>query len=136
MARLDLAGWEGDFEHHLACRSDVDIAVDRHRCHGTTTTCEALWTGVPVVTLAVAVHVFRVGVSSLTRAGHPEWVASNANEYVRIAADPAADREALSQHRAKLRETLRNSPLTEAALLARGLEQAFSAMVASRRSES
>lgn len=128
-SRLDLVGWTGDFESHLERYAAVDIALDSHPYHGTTTTCEALWMGVPVVTLAGSSHVSRVGVSLLARAGHAEWVAADADAFVRIAADLAADDEALTRHRAKLRETLRASLLTDVGQLARSLEAAYAEMI-------
>jgi protein O-GlcNAc transferase len=131
-ARLDISGWEGDFETHLQRYADVDIALDSHPYHGTTTTCEALWMGVPVVTLAGDAHVSRVGASLLARAGHPEWVASDRDDHVRIASDLAADREALANHRHTLRSGLRTSALTNVGQLARALEAAYADMHARR----
>lgn len=131
-ARLDLSGWEGNFESHLRRYADIDIALDSHPYHGTTTTCEALWMGVPVVTLAGDAHVSRVGVSLLARAGHPEWVAANRDDYVRIAASLASDLDSLAVHRAALRGALRVSTLTNVRQLARELEGVYSVMAARR----
>lgn len=130
--QLDLSGWEGNFESHLRRYADIDIALDSHPYHGTTTTCEALWMGVPVVTLAGDAHVSRVGVSLLTRAGHPEWVAANPDEYVRIAVGLASDLDALAARRAALREELRASALTNVCQLARELEESYVQMTAAR----
>ncbi len=134
-ARLDVSGWAEDFERHLRRYADIDIALDSHPYHGTTTTCEALWMGVPVVTLAGSAHVSRVGVSLLARAGHPEWVATDRGDYVRIAAGLASDRDALAGHRAALRGELRTSALTDVLRLARALENAYAGMVMQRASE-
>ena len=68
-ARLELRGHEPEHGGHLAMYNQVDIALDPFPYHGTTTTCEALWMGVPVVTLAGKTHVSRVGVSLLTNVG-------------------------------------------------------------------
>jgi len=133
--RLDVSGWEGDFESHLRRYADVDIALDSHPYHGTTTTCEALWMGVPVVTLAGDAHVSRVGVSLLTRAGHSDWVARDRDDHVRIAAGLASDLDALAGHRATLRSRLRGSPLTNVRQLAHDLEAAYAEMTARRSRE-
>jgi predicted O-linked N-acetylglucosamine transferase (SPINDLY family) len=91
----------------------VDIALDTFRYHGTTTTCEALWMGVPVVTLAGDCHMARVGASLLTAAGHPDWIAREAGDYVRIAAALAADPAQLGRLRQGLRAHLQESPLLD-----------------------
>ncbi len=98
-------------EDHLALYQRVDISLDTFPYHGTTTTCEALWMGVPVITLMGDRHVARVSGSLLTAIGRPEWIAQNADDYVRIAAQLAADPVALATARAGLREQVRRSPL-------------------------
>lgn len=98
-------------EDHLALYERVDISLDTFPYHGTTTTCEALWLGVPVVTLMGDRHVARVSGSLLTAIGRPEWVAQNPDDYVRIATQLAADPVALATIRAGLREQVRQSPL-------------------------
>ncbi|MBI3887390.1 MAG: tetratricopeptide repeat protein [Opitutae bacterium] len=100
-------------EAHLAAYSRVDVALDTFPYHGTTTTCEALWMGVPVVTLAGDRHVSRVGASLLTAAGHPEWVARDWPEYVRLAAALGEDWAERSQLRRSLRGDLRRSALLD-----------------------
>jgi predicted O-linked N-acetylglucosamine transferase (SPINDLY family) len=115
--------------NHLALYARVDVALDTFPYNGTTTTCEALWMGVPVVTLAGETHVERVGASLLTRVGLPDLVAESAEAYVATAvalADDASRRRAL---RATLRERLRRSPLMDPLLLTRSIEQAYRAMV-------
>lgn len=96
---------------HLAAYSRVDIALDSFPYHGTTTTCEALWMGVPVVTLAGTVHRARVGASLLAAAGLPELVASTPEEFVQIATSLAASPHRLAELRTTLRERLRAGPL-------------------------
>jgi protein O-GlcNAc transferase len=98
-------------EDHLAVYGRVDISLDTFPYHGTTTTCEALWMGVPVVTLMGDRHVARVSGSLLTAVGRPEWIAATAEDYVRIAAELAANPAELAAIRAGLREQVRNSPL-------------------------
>jgi predicted O-linked N-acetylglucosamine transferase (SPINDLY family) len=98
---------------HLTCYGEVDIALDTFPYHGTTTTCEALWMGVPVVSLAGDRHVSRVGASLLSAVGHREWVASNADEYIAIAARLAADAAGRTALRTGLRAELRRSALLD-----------------------
>jgi predicted O-linked N-acetylglucosamine transferase (SPINDLY family) len=98
---------------HLACYRDVDVALDTFPYHGTTTTCEALWMGVPVVTLRGNLHVSRVGASLLNAIGHPEMVATTDDEYVRIAADLARDVTRRHSLHARLREEMQNSVLLD-----------------------
>ena len=93
--------------------------------NGTTTTVEALWMGVPVLTLAGATMVERMGASLLTAAGLAEWIAGSPEEYVAKAATFAADRPALAARRAGQRAHLRNSQLCDIDGLATALEQAF-----------
>jgi predicted O-linked N-acetylglucosamine transferase (SPINDLY family) len=126
--RLDLQGQQPTLERHLACYGEVDIALDTTPYAGTTTTCEALWMGVPVVSLAGACHAARVGASLLASIGRPDWVAATSDAYVDIATALAADRERLRQLRASLRQELATSPLTDAAAFTRRLEAAFEAL--------
>lgn len=99
---------------HLAMYADVDVALDTFPYNGTTTTCEALYMGVPVVTLAGNSHVSRVGVSLLTSAGLPENIAATEDDYVRIAVGLAADNTRLDRLRTELRERLLKSALCDA----------------------
>jgi predicted O-linked N-acetylglucosamine transferase (SPINDLY family) len=126
--RLDIRGPEDNHESHLALYREMDIALDTFPYHGTTTTCEALWMGVPVVTLAGQTHVSRVGVSLLNNAGLPELVAGSEDEYVRIAAELARNIERLAGYRANLRDQMRASRLLDAPSFARDLEGAFRQM--------
>jgi len=125
--RLDCSGWVGDGEH-LRHYGQIDIALDTYPYHGTTTTCESLWMGVPVITRAGQTHVSRVGVSLLTNAGLPELIAQTPEHYVQSAADLAADRPRLMALRATLRDRLQDSVLMDARRFARGVEAAYRAM--------
>jgi protein O-GlcNAc transferase len=123
--RLELRGHTPTPQEHLAFYGRVDIAIDTFPYNGTTTTCEALWMGVPVVTLAGAVHAGRVGLSLLTAAGLPELIAATPTEYVARAAALAGDRVALSRLHAGLRERVRQSKLCDAAGFTRAMESAL-----------
>lgn len=98
---------------HLALYGRVDVALDPFPYNGTTTTCEALAMGVPVVTLEGAMHAGRVGATIMTNLGLPELIARDRSHYVRIAADLARDSARLSMLRSTLRERLRSSPLCD-----------------------
>jgi predicted O-linked N-acetylglucosamine transferase (SPINDLY family) len=114
--RVTLLPPEADTRHHLAVYHRVDAALDTFPYAGTTTTCEALWMGVPVITLATpqGLHAQRVGASLLTAAGRPEWIASTADEFVAKAAALAADTPGLAHTRATLRAQLAASTLCDA----------------------
>lgn len=126
--RLDLRPQTASAFDHLRCYEEVDIALDTFPYHGTTTTCEALWMGVPVVTLAGQTHVSRVGVSLLTNAGLPEFVAITPGSYVEKAVATARDLPALSHLRTNLRHRLQSSPLMDGPRFARAVEAAYRAM--------
>jgi len=115
-ARIELLGPVSP-EQHLRTYHRIDIALDTFPYHGTTTTCEALWMGVPVVTLAGATHASRVGVSLLENAGLGDWVAASLEEYVELAAAKASRPDLLESLRAGLRNRLANSALTDGPLV-------------------
>lgn len=106
----------------------VDIALDTLPYSGGTTTCDALWMGVPVITLAGQRSTSRSAASLLTAVGLPEWIASSAEDYVGKALAFAADREGLARLRASLRQRMRASPLMDEAAFARDLEAAYRKM--------
>ena len=110
-ARVEFLGRTAGTAEHLACYRRVDVALDTFPYHGTTTTCEALWMGVPVVTLAGDRHAARVGASLLTAVGHPEWVARSWSEYASIAAGIAHRQAGSLADRALLRAEVARSPL-------------------------
>lgn len=124
-ARIACDGRQLSTIDHLSVYHQVDVALDPFPYNGTTTTCESLWMGVPVVTLAGATHVSRVGASLLTHLGEPQWIASSPAEYINCASALAADFSRLSAIRASLRERFRASPLGDAARFTRHLEAAY-----------
>ena len=84
--RLELIGLQPDYASHLALYGEMDIALDTFPYNGATTSCDALWMGVPVITLAGESHVSRVGLSLLTNLRVPELIANNPGQYVALAA--------------------------------------------------
>jgi predicted O-linked N-acetylglucosamine transferase (SPINDLY family) len=112
-SRIELLGRAADLADHLRLYSSIDVALDTFPYNGTTTTCEALWMGTPVVTLYGDRHAARVSSSLLTAAGHPELIAHSEDEYVRIAAELANDTARRTTLRHSLREDLRRGPLLD-----------------------
>ncbi|UEM19357.1 tetratricopeptide repeat protein [Skermanella mucosa] len=125
--RLEL-GQGGGHADMLAAYAGVDIALDPFPYSGGLTTLEALWMGVPVVTLPGRRFCSRHSLSHVTVLGHPEWAAADADGYVRIAAALSRDREALARLRAGLRNRMADSPLCDGAGFTRGLEAAYRMM--------
>jgi predicted O-linked N-acetylglucosamine transferase (SPINDLY family) len=126
--RIELNGDRLSVAEHLNLYRRIDIALDPFPYNGTTATCESLWMGAPVVTLAGRTHVSRVGASLLTHLGAPEWIAATPDEYATICARLAADISHLASIRQGLRERLQSSPLCDAACFTRNLESAFRTM--------
>lgn len=122
LARVELRGPAPDSVGHLHAYRDIDIALDTFPYHGTTTTCEALLMGVPVVTLAGHVHASRVGVSLLNAVGAPELIAESPDMYVRLASELANDRTRLNVYHENLRERLLGSALCDQVGYARRFE--------------
>lgn len=113
---------------HLAAYSRVDIALDPFPYNGVTTTVEALWMGVPVLTLAGQRFVSHQGVGLLSNAGLLDWVASDADDFVSKAVMHASDLSRLAGVRAGLREKVQVSPLFDAQRFARHFERALRGM--------
>ena len=101
---VELMGFFDSPLDHLATYNRVDVALDTFPYNGTTTTCEALWMGIPVVSLVGDRHAARVGLSLLTAVGHPEWAAETEEAYIETAVTLAQDRVL----RSRLRESLRS----------------------------
>lgn len=110
---------------HFPMYRRMDISLDSFPYNGTTTTCEAMYMGVPVVTLAGNTHRSRVGVSLLSCVGVPELIAGSEEEYVDLAVSLAHDRARIAEYHETLRSRMLASPLLDAPRFARGFEEAI-----------
>ena len=131
-SRVEFVGLIFPVEKYLERYQRIDIALDPFPYPGGTTSLDALWMGVPVVTLAGQSAISRSGVSILSNLGMPEWIALNVGQYVEIAIRLAGDLAALQAIRESLREKLRSSPLMNAPQFARDIEAAYRQMWESR----
>jgi protein O-GlcNAc transferase len=111
--RLDLTGLTREHTHHLAAYDHLDLALDTFPYHGTTTTCEALLMGVPVITRVGSCHHSRVGLSLLSTVGCPELIATTDEQYIALAVALARDPARLARYRQTLRDQLLASPLCD-----------------------
>ena len=115
-------------DDYFAQWNQIDIALDPFPYPGGTTSCDALWMGVPVLSLAGQTAVSRAGRSILTTIGLPDLVAGNVDAYVQLATTLAADRPRLLGLRQTLRPRMQSSPLMNAPAFARDVESAFRLM--------
>ena len=103
----------------------MDIALDPFPYSGGLTTCEALWMGVPVVTLAGERLASRHSASHLSNAGLPELIATTPEQYLAVARDLARDTDRLATLRAGSARTVASSPLGNGELFVRNLLALF-----------
>ncbi|MEL7471725.1 MAG: hypothetical protein AAGK04_00270 [Planctomycetota bacterium] len=139
-ARFELAGLDGERVEflgrnastaaHLETYARVDIALDTLPYNGTTTTCEALWMGAPVLTRMGGVHAARVSASILKSVGLEEMVATDDEAFIERAAALADDASRLHRWRSSLRDRMRASALMDARSLAGAVEDAFEHAIA------
>jgi protein O-GlcNAc transferase len=123
--RLDFLPPEPSTREHLSLYNRIDIGLDTFPYNGTTTTCEALWMGVPVITLAGNTHASRVGMSLLTTIGLSELIAKTVEEYAAIALNLAGDVKRLRALRENLRTMMERSPMTDSGRFVGNLESRY-----------
>lgn len=126
VARMPVAGY-------LALYNRADIGLDTFPFTGGTTTCDAAWMGVPVVTLPADRPFAGSGATILSNLGLPDLIATTSEGYVRVAVSLASNLDRLADLRAGLRERMRASPLGDAAGFARDFEEALTTIWAQRR---
>jgi protein O-GlcNAc transferase len=107
---------------------DIDLTLDPFPANGGTTSCDSLWMGVPVVTLAGAVPFSRVGLCHLSNLGLSELVAGSPEDYETIAVGLARSPGRLERLRSGLRQRMAASPLTDGRRYTRNLEAAYRTM--------
>ncbi len=123
--RLELLAWMPDGQHHLEAYRRVDLALDTWPYNGVTTTCEALWMGVPVISMSGPMAVSRQGLALLQAVGLPQLAAGSADAWLDRAAQLATDLPALQALRTGLRERMAASPLMDSEGFARAFELAL-----------
>jgi len=126
--RLELRGWTATTSSHLDAYREVDVALDPFPYNGTTTSCEAMWMGVPVVTLIGERHSGRVGFDLSTRLGLSELAAPTVETYVATAVGLARNLPGLQLMRGELRERMLASTLCDGKAFARAFENALRRM--------
>ena len=122
LSRIEFRGPVG-LTDMMAEYADIDIALDPVPYNGGTTSLQAMWMGVPVVTQLGAHFVSRMGASFMTAAGLTDWVAKDDDDYVTIAARMASDRAALLALKKGLRERLQKAPAWDVVAHTRAFEQ-------------
>lgn len=126
--RVEFADFDASHAAHLASYARVDVALDTFPYNGTTTTCEALWMGVPVVTFAGDRHAARVGASLLHHAGLGDFVARDVDGYVELATALGRDPSVPVAWRGALRGRMASSALVDARAWCSGFEAALRAL--------
>jgi protein O-GlcNAc transferase len=125
--RVELVGHSSRWDY-LRLYQRIDIGLDPFPCNGMTTTCDALWMGTPVLTLAGAMPVSRAGLSLLSNLGLGVLAASSEADYLRMALELAVDLPRLADLRATLRPRMQASPLMDASRFARNVETAYQSL--------
>lgn len=123
--RVELKETTPSFYKHMESYREMDIALDPLWYNGTTTTCDALAMGVPVITLPGDSHASRVSASLLHRAGLDDWIAKDADDFLAIGSSAALNFKFLDSIRSRIREKFNNSPLRDGEGMAKDLEAAF-----------
>ncbi|MBL8629408.1 MAG: tetratricopeptide repeat protein [Rhodospirillaceae bacterium] len=125
-ARIDMESFVPSVQDHLAQYAQVDLALDTFPYNGTTTTCEAIWMGVPVLTMAGDNHRSRVGYSLLTALGMADqFVAHDVDDYIARAIAWGKNAQPLAELRTGLRPRMAASPLCDEVGFTRTLEKAY-----------
>ena len=127
--RIDLVVWTESREEHLALYNEIDIGLDTFPFNGATTTCEAMWMGVPVTTFIGSRHAGRVGASILKQVGIQELVADSVDEMINKTISLARDTEGLRSLRRSLRDQMKESELCAAEPKTRIIEAEYRRMM-------
>jgi predicted O-linked N-acetylglucosamine transferase (SPINDLY family) len=122
---------------YLQAYSEVDVALDTFPYPGGTTTAQALWMGVPTITMEGGTMLSRQGMALMSAAGMQEWVTHSVDDYVKLALDVCADPSRVANMRQSIRHTVKASPLFDARRFARDFEDMLERMMGdcSRKSD-
>jgi predicted O-linked N-acetylglucosamine transferase (SPINDLY family) len=123
--RIETLAYIPDPQAHMKVYDEVDIHLDSLPYSGGTTSCNALWMGVPVITLAGDRPAACLGASTLAQLGLNELIAESTQDYVQIANKLANNLPRLAEMRATLRQRFQSSPLHDAGKFTRDLEAVF-----------
>jgi predicted O-linked N-acetylglucosamine transferase (SPINDLY family) len=128
-ARIQLMAKVKGEKEHLSLYNEIDVALDTFPYNGTTTTCEALWMGVPVITLKGLSHAARVGESILNQIGLNDWIAHNETDYIKKAIYLAEHPDVCLSCRKHLRKQVAQSLLCKKELFVKTLEKIYCQLV-------
>lgn len=123
--RVELVNQSASGKSHMDVYENIDIALDTFPWNGHTTSCEAMWMGIPVITLYGKSHAGRLCASVLDQVGLSQLIAKTPDDYVRIAVDLAGDIGKLETLRGNLRETMDQSPLCDGKIFTEILEESY-----------
>lgn len=123
--RIELIARTSSYQSHMELYNRIDISLDTFPYNGTTTTCESLWMGVPVITLAGSQHAGRVGNSLLHQTGLTKYIANHIDAYVNNAISLADDLQQQTGIRASLRTNMSASPLCNGAEFTQAVETIY-----------
>jgi predicted O-linked N-acetylglucosamine transferase (SPINDLY family) len=133
--RIVFARFADDALQHLALYARIDISLDTYPYNGTTTTCESLWMGVPVITMAGSTHLSRVGASLLSSIGLKNLIAETPDQYCELAVELAFDPDRLLRLREELRSMMARSPLMDGPGVTKDVEESFILMSSAYQAE-
>jgi len=125
--RVEFTGFTARWKY-LSLYHRIDIGLDPFPYNGMTTTCDALWMGVPILTMPGEMPASRAGLSILSNVGLEEFAAHSEEDYVRIAVELAGDLPRLAELRSTLRKRMETSVLMDAPCFARNIEAAYRSM--------
>ncbi|MGB8167557.1 MAG: tetratricopeptide repeat protein [Chthoniobacteraceae bacterium] len=126
--RLELVARTATRAEFLQLFDRIDLSLETFPYNGGTTTCEALWMGVPVPTFPGTTIVSRIGLSILSAVGLPELIAAGPDDYVRLTVSLATDLPRLASLRSTLRQRMKSSAFMDAPRFARNMEEAYRQM--------
>ncbi|MDH3326109.1 MAG: tetratricopeptide repeat protein [Gammaproteobacteria bacterium] len=123
--RILMRYFTNSYSSHMATYNEIDIALDTFPYNGTTTTCEALWMGVPVITLRGNSHISRVSASILHKLGLQNFVATSQEDYISAAYNIANDKQTLTKLRLTMRDIMTKTEFISGSVFTKSLENLY-----------